>query len=171
MAAGQGDEAIDSRRAEPPPGPVRVTIEITRGSFLKRGSEGQVDFISPLPCPFNYGSIRDYIGGEGDYLDAVVLGPPLPRGSQVELPAWGAVGLAERGLYDDKLICARGPVSDRDRRWILRFFHLYAWCKGWYNRLRGYPGDARCTGWSTAGAALARAQPARDTPPAPRIHF
>ena len=32
---------------------VEVVIEIPRGSFLKRGWDGSVDFISPFPCPFN----------------------------------------------------------------------------------------------------------------------
>ena len=41
---------------------VDVVIEIPRWSFLKRGSTGHVDFISPLPCPFNYGSVPDYLG-------------------------------------------------------------------------------------------------------------
>src|SRR5690349_21828495 len=49
------NDAIDisrrSQKAEPPA--VNVVIEIPRGGFLKRGSTGQVDFISPLPCPFN----------------------------------------------------------------------------------------------------------------------
>jgi hypothetical protein len=31
-----------------------VVIEVPRGSFVKRGSSGSIDFISPLPCPFNY---------------------------------------------------------------------------------------------------------------------
>jgi hypothetical protein len=30
-----------------------VVIEISRGSFLKRGWDGTVDFVSPFPCPFN----------------------------------------------------------------------------------------------------------------------
>jgi inorganic pyrophosphatase len=52
-----------------------VLIEVPRGSFVKRGSTGVVDFVSPLPCPFNYGSVPQYLGLEGDLLDAVVLGP------------------------------------------------------------------------------------------------
>jgi inorganic pyrophosphatase len=32
---------------------LEVVIEIPRGSFLKRGSSGQIDFVSPLPCPYN----------------------------------------------------------------------------------------------------------------------
>ena len=41
----------------PAPPEVEVIIEIPKGSFIKRGSTGQVDFVSPLPCPFNYGSV------------------------------------------------------------------------------------------------------------------
>ena len=55
------------------PPEVEVVIEVPRGSFLKRGSTGRVDFISPLPCPFNYGSVPNYVGLEGDLLDALVL--------------------------------------------------------------------------------------------------
>jgi inorganic pyrophosphatase len=60
-----------------------IVIEVPRGSFLKRGSTGHVDFISPLPCPFNYGSVPAYVGLEGDLLDALVLGPRLRLGTRV----------------------------------------------------------------------------------------
>ena len=40
---------------EPDPLLVDVVIEIPRWSFLKRGSSGGVDFVSPFPCPYNYG--------------------------------------------------------------------------------------------------------------------
>jgi hypothetical protein len=33
---------------------VDVVIEIPRWSFLKRGSTGHIDFVSPLPCPFTW---------------------------------------------------------------------------------------------------------------------
>ena len=71
--------------AAPEPPEVEVVIEIPRGSFLKRGSTGHLDFISPLPCPFNYGSVPKFLGLEGDLLDALVLGPRLPLG-----PAYGS---------------------------------------------------------------------------------
>lgn len=50
-------------------------IEIPRGSFRKRGSTGYIDFVSPLRCPFNYGSAPTHLGLEGNLLDAVVLEP------------------------------------------------------------------------------------------------
>ena len=70
------------------PPQLEIVIEIPRGSFLKRGSTGELDFISPFPCPFNYGSVDQYIGLEGDLLDAVVLGPRLPRGKRVTVRQW-----------------------------------------------------------------------------------
>ena len=67
-----------------------MLIEIPRGSFIKRGSTWQVDFVSPLPCPFNYGSVPQFVGLEGDLLDAVVLGPRLPLGVRtVRCAGWG----------------------------------------------------------------------------------
>ncbi len=81
------DSRSPGREAAPE---VDVVIEVPRGSFLKRGSTGHVDFISPLPCPFNYGSVPSWLGLEGDLLDALVLGPRLPLGAKVQVKAWGA---------------------------------------------------------------------------------
>jgi inorganic pyrophosphatase len=138
---------------------VKVVIEIPRGSFLKRGSNGHVDFVSPFPCPYNYGSIHEYIGGEGDFLDAIVLGPRLPAGTRIETTAYGAVGLSERFMSDDKLICDTLPILDSDRRNILHFFRFYAFCKGMLNRIRKQPGRSSCDGWGEASDAIARATP------------
>lgn len=138
---------------------LEVVIEIPRGSFLKCGSTGQLDFISPLPCPFNYGSVPQYLGLENDLLDAVVLGPRLPAGTRVHMRAWGAITLRDRGLIDDKLICSREPLQAGERRAVLRFFRFYARCKGLLNFVRRRPGRNACEGWLDASAALARARP------------
>ena len=159
----------DNDRTVPPL--VEVVIEIPRGSFLKRGSTGRVDFVSPFPCPYNYGSVHEYIGGEGDYLDAVVLGPRLPAGSRVKVAARGSVGLSERYMYDDKLICADRPLREGERRGILRFFRFYAFCKGLLNVVRRQPGASRCEGWGDAAEAIARAVPVGQGVRGPRIGF
>jgi inorganic pyrophosphatase len=138
---------------------VEVVIEIPRGSFLKRGSTGHIDFVSPLPCPFNYGSVPSHIGLEGDLLDAVVLGPRLPAGTLLRVTAWGAVTLTDRGLSDDKLICSLLPPTPAQCRRVLRFFHFYARCKGLLNLWRGRPGRNGCDGWCGADEAIARARP------------
>jgi inorganic pyrophosphatase len=150
---------------------VEVVIEVPRGSFLKRGSRGHIDFVSPLPCPYNYGSVPRYLGLEGDLLDAVVLGPRLPLGARLQVPAWGAVILIDRGMADDKLICSSRPVTAIERQRVLRFFRLYARCKGLLNWWRRRPGRNACGGWCEADEALARSTPRESTWRGPRVGF
>lgn len=153
------------------PREVEVVIEIPRGSFLKRGSTGHIDFVSPLPCPFNYGSVPDLLGLEGDLLDALVLGPRLRLGTRIRVAAWGAVTLADRGMTDDKLVCSDRPLSDSQRRGIVRFFRFYAKCKQLLNLWRGRPGRTACDGWCDADTALARARPRDETWQGPAVEF
>ena len=150
---------------------VEVVIEVPRGSFLKRGSTGHLDFISPLPCPFNYGSVPAYVGLEGDLLDALVLGPRLPFGSRIRVKAWGAVILTDRGMTDDKLVCSEGPLEPAQRHRVLRFFRFYARCKGLLNFWRRRPGRNACDGWCDAGQAIARARPRDDAWRGPPVEF
>jgi inorganic pyrophosphatase len=151
-----GRDPVDAALREPPE--VEVVIEVPRGSFLKRGSTGEVDFISPLPCPFNYGSVPSHIGLEGDLLDALVLGPRLPLGARVWVKAWGAVTLTDRGMSDDKLVCGDSAPTASQRRKVLWFFAFYAKCKGLLNAWRARPGRNACDGWGTARSAISRAR-------------
>jgi len=149
-----------------------VVIEIPRWSFLKRGSSGGIDFVSPLPCPFNYGSVREYLGSDDDYLDAIVLGPRLPRGARVSVRVHGAIGLRDRGLYDDKLVCSGGPLSAGERRRVLLFMRVYGLAKRLLNLYRGRPGRTSSEGWQDAHAVLGRARPcAPGTPPRPAVPY
>lgn len=150
---------------------LEVVIEVPRGSFLKRGSSGRVDFVSPLPCPFNYGAVPTLLGLEGDLLDAVVLGPRLAYGTRVTLRAWGAVTLMDRGLIDDKLICSADRPTAAECRAVLRFFRFYARCKYLLNRWRGRSGRNACEGWIGASQALDRARPRDDSWTEPTITF
>jgi len=154
-------EPAGNASLEPPE--VEVVIEVPRGSFLKRGSSGSIDFISPLPCPFNYGAVPTHLGLEGDLLDALVLGPRLRYGTHTRVRAWGAVTLTDRGMSDDKLICSsRQPTRD-DICEVLRFFRFYAKCKGLLNFWRRRPGRNACEGWCSVTQAFARARPLPDT--------
>jgi inorganic pyrophosphatase len=155
--------------ADPPE--LEVIIEVPRGSFLKRGSTGRIDFISPLPCPFNYGSVPKYVGLEGDLLDALVLGPRLPQGARIRTRAWDAITLTDRGMQDDKLICSDQPLTPSERGNVLRFFHFYAKCKGLLNVWRRRPGRNACEGWCGAKRALARARPRDATWQGPPVEF
>jgi len=150
---------------------VEIVIEIPRGSCLKRGSGGGIDFVSPLPCPYNYGSVPTHVGLDGDLLDALVLGPRLARGTRVRMAAWGAVILADRGMIDHKLICSAHPLTARERRTVLAFFHLYAKFKALLNLWRRRSGRNACDGWCSADEAIARARPRDDSWRGPWVGF
>ncbi|MDT3669373.1 MAG: inorganic diphosphatase [Aromatoleum sp.] len=150
---------------------LEVVIEISRGSFLKRGSTERIDFISPLPCPFNYGAVPAYLGRDNDLLDALVLGPRLARGTRLSTFAWGAVTLTDRGMSDDKLVCCDHRPSTAECDDVLRFFHFYAKCKRLLNLWRRRPGRNACDGWCEAKAAVARARPRDDSWRGPTIGF
>ncbi|MEZ4235120.1 MAG: inorganic diphosphatase [Myxococcota bacterium] len=126
---------------------VRVRIETPRGSFLKRGSDGAVDFVSPVPCPFDYGSVVGEAGGDGDPLDALVLGTRLAAGDVVEVPVRAVVRFLDAGAVDDKLVCSEAPPSALQRRAVLLFFEAYARIKRAANLARRRPGETRVLGW------------------------
>jgi len=115
--------------------------------------------------------VPNYIGLEGDLLDAVVLGPRLQVGTLLRIKAWGAVTLTDRGLSDDKLVCSPYPLSEAQKRNVLRFFGFYARCKGLLNILRRRPGRNACDGWLEAPQALGRAQPRDESWRGPPVPF
>ncbi len=154
-----------------PPPELEVVIEVPRGSFLKRGSSGRIDFVSPLPCPFNYGAVPSLLGMEGDLLDALVLGPRLRYGTRLRVKAWAAVTLTDRGMSDDKLICSAQPPSPAQIAGVLRFFRFYARCKGLINLWRRRRGRNACDGLCSAPAALARARPLPQAWHGPSVPF
>ena len=156
---------------QPAPVPIEVTIEVPRFSFIKRGSSGHIDFVSPLPCPYNYGAVASFVGREGDLLDALVLGARQPLGAKVCTQAWGAITFTDRGMSDDKLICSETPPTPAERARVLRFFHFYARCKGLLNVWRRRPGRNACDGWCDAAEAIARATPRTDAWTGPKIGF
>lgn len=129
------------------PARVRVTIEVPRGGFVKRRVDGGVDYVSPVPCPFDYGCVPALLGGDGDPLDAIVLGGRWAVGDQTLVPVRAVVRFLDGGEVDDKLVCSDLPVSARDQRQILWFFRFYAEAKRWSRRIRGRGGETRLVGW------------------------
>jgi inorganic pyrophosphatase len=126
-----------------------VRIEVPRGSFVKRGARGQVEFVSPLPCPFHYGSVEGVIGGDGDAQDALLLGAGGPRGSVHERPVRGTVRFIDEGLPDDKWVCSDAPLTRRDELALVAFFRLYGVVKRVNDRLRGKRGETGYRGFFT----------------------
>jgi inorganic pyrophosphatase len=154
----QAAEPTPGRPGDDPP-EVEVVIEVPRGSCLKRDAGGRVRFVSPLPCPYNYGAVPSMLGLEGDLLDALVLGPRLRLGARVRIKVWGAVTLTDRGMADDKLICSHHRPSAAQIDAVLRFFRFYARCKALLNLVRQRPGRNACEGLIGAAEALARGRP------------
>jgi inorganic pyrophosphatase len=129
------------------PSRVRVRVEIPRGSFAKRGAEG-VEFWSPIPCPFNYGSVPGTCAPDGDAWDAIAFGAGLPLGAEVELPVHGWVAFLDDGVTDTKLLCGAAPPTAGELLLVRAFFTAYAPARGLLNRLAGRRGVTRFGGVS-----------------------
>lgn len=129
--------------------PITVRIEVPRGAFIKRGATGDIDFISPLPCPFNYGSVVGTTAPDGDPEDAVVLGPTLRYGDVVRAVPQARVRFIDEGEDDTKLICAARPLRRYEQRAVVLFFIAYGAGKGVYDRARGKPRPTRYAGFET----------------------
>lgn len=128
------------------PDALEVVIEVPRMGFIKRKDDGGIDYISPLPCPFNYGSVPNTVSGDGDREDAVVLGPRLARGERVRMSVVARVDFQDAGLPDPKWICAPGSLTAEDRNKVISFFKFYARSKTLLNALRGKPSGTRYLG-------------------------
>jgi inorganic pyrophosphatase len=104
---------------------VRAVIEIPAGSVqkwevdkadghlkweMRNGAPRIVEYIG---YPGNYGLVprtrlAEEDGGDNDPLDVLVLGPPLPRGSIVEVKVIGLLKMRDKGKDDNKLIAVTG---------------------------------------------------------------
>jgi len=122
-----------------PPPCVRVRVEVPRGSFAKRSAHGEVEFLSPVPCPFHYGSVIDVMGADGDAQDALILGArgPCPRGSVHEVPVVACVHFVDDGVPDDKWVCSEAPLTRAQELALVAFFRFYGGVKMTHDRIRG----------------------------------
>lgn len=127
---------------------VQVHIEVPRHSFVKFKANGEVDFLSPVPAPLNYGCLPEVLGGDGDPLDALVFGPRAPSGAVVAGRVIGVVHFVDHSLIDDKLLVL--PADVRLGRWdltrIRAFFAVYIWVKWGIGKLRRKTGHTTVDG-------------------------
>ncbi len=65
---------------------------------------GKPRLIKYLAYPWNYGMIPRTMGGDGDSLDVLSLGPMELRGTVAEVKVIGVIKLLDTGEVDDKLI-------------------------------------------------------------------
>lgn len=103
-------------------GNVNVVIEIPKGTTGKWEvslDDGTIKWEfkkgKPRTVTYNGGYIANYgsipqtalpkkLGGDGDPVDVVVLGAPIPRGEVVQVKIIGVLNLMEDGEFDGKLI-------------------------------------------------------------------
>jgi inorganic pyrophosphatase len=130
----------------PPPARVDVAIDTPRFSLIKRDDGGAIDFVSPLPSPFNYGSVPGTRSGDGDRQDAIVLGRRLPRGLVRDLPVVAIAHFVDAGALDPKWICSRKPLDSADHAQLEAFFRLYVLMKRAINAARRKRGETRYDG-------------------------
>lgn len=123
---------------------------------------GGVRIVSYLGYPANYGIVPRAVlgkelGGDGDPLDVLVLGPALPRGAVVEVKVLGLIQLVDGGEKDDKVLAVQkdGPLGDADDLDELdaEFPGVTAILKTWFENYKG-PGKLTCSGFGSRGDAL-----------------
>ncbi|TXB66661.1 inorganic diphosphatase [Vicingus serpentipes] len=112
---------LNGYEAKTAEGNINVVVEIPTGSVDKwevDKTDGSLKWqiledgprkVNYLGYPGNYGMIpKTYLpkdlGGDGDPLDVIVLGPAVKRGSIIECKIIGVIELLDRGEQDDKLI-------------------------------------------------------------------
>jgi len=124
---------------------VRLVVEVPRGGFVKRDAKGAVDYVSPLPSPFNYGAVPDLPSSDGEGLDVVLLGRRRARGWTGEVAVRAVVRFVDGGQVDDKLVCSDRPVRAWERWLVIGFFVAYGLGKRVSGGLAG--GRSAYLGW------------------------
>ena len=142
--SGSDDGSTLPRRA-------RVVIDTPRLSFVKRRDDGAIDFVSPLPSPFNYGSVPGTSSADGDRIDAIVLGPRLPRGAEVERDVVAVARFVDAGVPDPKWVCAERPRGRAARPRNAGGLAGYVRRKRGQNAARGHTGPTRFDGLDERG--------------------
>lgn len=104
-------------------GTINVVVEIPAGTTAKyevdkktglmvlEQKNGQPRYVQYLSYPANYGLIPRTVlakekGGDGDPLDAIVLGDAAPRGAVIQARTLGVLTLVDNGEEDSKVILA-----------------------------------------------------------------
>ena len=147
---------------------VDVAVQLRAGSFVKRRSDGTIDYLAPLPSPFSYGEVAGTRAADGDAIDVVVWAAWPRAGTTIRLGLRGAIDFVDAGVADPKLVCAARPLRPWERACVLAWFGAFARAKAVLAALRGVQGVTKVRGWLEADAAEALLDAAETaTPRAP----
>lgn len=137
-------------------------VEKTSGALEWERENGVPRVVQYLGYPGNYGIVPrtllpTELGGDGDPLDVLLLGPAQPRGSVVPARAIAMLRLVDRGERDDKIVAVptAGPLSDaRDLTTLeARYPGVRQIVETWFANYKG-PGVAVSNGWVDADSAM-----------------
>jgi len=145
-------------------GTVNVVIEIPAGTTAKyetnnktgmlelEQKNGAPRFVQYLGYPVNYGAVPRSVmlkskGGDGDSVDALVLGPAVPRGTVVRGRAIGVLSLVDTGEIDDKVVIAMenspfakiASIAELDAK----FPGVTTIIQTWFTSYKGYGKDGK----------------------------
>ncbi len=139
---------------EIPEGDIRkFETNVTTGQLfweLKNGAPRKVAYVG---YPGNYGMVPRTLGGDGDPLDVVVIGPMHLRGTVAAVKLVGVMRMIDGGDLDDKLL-AVAPGSSFDGKTLadLEAAGVTAILKIWFEGYKG-PGEIQVTGFEDVAAA------------------
>ena len=124
--------------------------------------DGAPRVVEYLGYPTNYGIVPRAIlgkamGGDGDPLDILVLGPSMPRGTIKSVKVLGLIHLVDNGETDDKVLAvdAAGPLGKlEDLTGLERDYPgVTSILKTWFQNYKG-PGKLTCSGFGSRSDAL-----------------
>jgi len=111
---------------------------------------GKPRVIAYLGYPGNYGFIPSTLSGDGDQLDVLLLGPPLPKGAIVNAMVIGVLKMLDDGEKDDKILAvtkespffAVGDIDEMDEH----FPGVSDIIEIWFTHYKG-KGEMTVLGW------------------------
>jgi inorganic pyrophosphatase len=156
------------------PGIANVVVEIPAGTNAKwevdkedgalrwEFKNGAPRVVQYLPYPGNYGMIPrtllpKELGGDGDPLDVIVLGPAVERGRVVRAHIVGVLNLLDGGEQDDKLLAVLDGSPLAGVRSVeeldAHFAGISRIVETWFENYKG-PGEMESRGFGERAVAL-----------------
>ncbi|MCC5879096.1 MAG: inorganic diphosphatase [Idiomarina sp.] len=134
--------------------------------------KGEPRWIAYLGYPANYGIIPNTLaaiedGGDGDPLDVLVLGSPIPQGHMLAVRVIGVMTMLDDGEQDDKLIAVDpqhpvfGSVNDIEQLQN-EFTGLTDILRIWFQNYKGEAGNVTELSIESKATALALLKSAAD---------
>ena len=123
--------------------------------------DGKPRHVKYLGYPCNYGMVPrtllgKELGGDGDPLDMLVLGPALPRGTVLPVRVIGLIKLIDAGDKDDKLIAVPQDSPLAKATSVTQLDELYPGIttilKSWFENYKG-KGALQCSGFADKAEA------------------